>query len=115
MALWAWRNRGSIQEWGRFAGRAVQDLASGGSAQDVMTEARLRASLSANRRTRGAAIDVDVRDGVATLRGRATAEVHAAVQDVLMDAKGIHRVRDEIVNVGLGGDRSRRRRPFIRK
>ena len=115
MALWAWRNRDSIQEWGRFAGRAVQDLASGGSPQDVMAEARLRASLSANRRTRGAAVDVEVREGVAIVRGRATPEVHAAVQDVLMNAKGIHRVRDEIVNVGLGGDRSRRRRPFSQK
>ena len=110
MALWAWRNRDSIQEWGRFAGRAVQDLASGGSPQDVMTEARLRASLSANRRTRGAAIDVEVREGVATVRGRVTPEVHAAVQDVVMDAKGIHRVRDEIVTAPIGGPRGRRSR-----
>jgi hypothetical protein len=51
MALWAWRNRDQLKDWGRFAGRAVQDLAAGGSRDDVFAEARLRAALTTNRRT----------------------------------------------------------------
>lgn len=116
MALWAWRNRAEIKDWGRFASRAVQDVAGGAASRDdVVTEGRLRMTLRRNPRTKGAPVEVTVRGGVAELRGRATPEVHAAVQDLLIATPGIGRIRDEIVNTGVGGDRDRRRRRRSRR
>ncbi|HEX6312606.1 MAG TPA: BON domain-containing protein [Acidimicrobiia bacterium] len=69
IALWAWRNRDEVLEWTGFGVRAAQKLAAGDSA-DVKTEARVRASLNRDRRTRYApGLRIEVLDGVVVLRG----------------------------------------------
>ena len=103
MALWAWNNRDELVKWGGFAVGAVGRLAEGESS-DVVTEARLRARLTADARTRGAdGLRVSVADGVATLSGRVPREVHDAALDIATAASGVHRVRDDMDVMGTSG------------
>jgi len=95
IGLWLWRHRAEILGWAQFAGKAAKRLAAG-ETDDVMAEARLRMSLTAEARTRDVAtLDVDVRKGVATLRGRVPPEVHDAAIDVATRSDRV-RVRDEL-------------------
>jgi len=95
VGLWVWRHRAEILGWAQFAGKAAKRLAAG-ETDDVMAEARLRMSFTAEARTRDvAALDVDVRNGVATLRGRVPPEVHDAAVDVATRNDKV-RVRDEL-------------------
>ena len=108
MAWWAWRNRTQLMDWAGFASRSVPRLQGEGRG-DVITEARLRARLSNDPRTRSAeGLRVDVSDGVATLSGIVTPEVHDAALAVATDTRGIRRVRDTL------RDKSRRNRPSRR-
>jgi hypothetical protein len=108
VALWAWRNRTSLLDWAGFATRSVPRL-QGEERGDVITEARLRARLTNDARTRGAeGLRVDVSDGVATLSGVVTPEVHDAALDVATDTRGVRRVRDTL------RDKGRWRRPAHR-
>ncbi|HET9672304.1 MAG TPA: hypothetical protein VFQ40_05590, partial [Actinomycetota bacterium] len=50
-ALWAWRNRRELGRWAGFAWRALTP--GGESREDVIAEARLRAALARDERTRG--------------------------------------------------------------
>ena len=103
MALWAWNNRDELVKWGGFAVGAVGRLAEGESS-DVMTEAKLRARLTGDSRTRGAdGLRVSVADGVATLSGTVPAEVRDAALDIATAASGVHRVRDVMAVSGGGG------------
>ena len=103
MALWAWNNRDELVKWGGFAVGAVGRLAEGESS-DVVAEARLRARLTADARTRGAdGLRVAVADGVATLSGRVPREVHDAALDIATAANGVHRVRDDMDVMGTSG------------
>ncbi len=104
-ALWAWQHRKEITGWaGWAAGSAPRVLA--GDTRDVVTEGRLRARLSADARTRAAlgggssGLDVEVREGVAVLRGRLAPEAHDLVVDVATGTSGVQRVRDEITDAG---------------
>lgn len=102
MALWAWNNRDELVKWGRFAVGAVGRIAEGDSS-DVVAEAKLRARLTADARTRGAdGLRVSVADGVATLSGTVPAEVHDAALDIATASSGVHRVRD-LMSVSGGG------------
>jgi hypothetical protein len=95
VGLWLWRHRAEILGWAQFAGKAARRLASG-ETDDVMSEARLRMSLTAESRTRDVpSLDVDVRNGVVTLRGRVPPEVHDAAIDVATRSNKL-RVRDEL-------------------
>ena len=95
IGIWLWRHRAEILGWAGFAAKATKRLAAGDT-DDVMAEARLRMSLTAEARTRDvSALDVDVRNGVATLRGRVPPEVHDAAVDVATRNNKL-RVRDEL-------------------
>ena len=96
LALWAWRNRSELLDWAGFATRSVPRL-QGEERADVITEARLRARLTNHPRTRGiAGLRVDVKDGVATLSGVVSQEVHDAALAIATDTRGVHRVRDTL-------------------
>jgi osmotically-inducible protein OsmY len=96
LALWAWRNRREVLRWIGFGKRAVPALARG-SKEDVLTEARLRAFLTRDPRTRGArSVSVTVRDGVAHLAGTVTPQVHMAAVDLAERTKGIRGVQCEM-------------------
>lgn len=103
MALWAWNNRDELVKWGGFAVGAVGRLADGESS-DVVAEARLRARLTGDSRTRGAdGLRVAVEDGVATLSGVVPPEVRDAALDIATASTGVHRVRDVMEVSGRGG------------
>ena len=99
VAMWAWRNRDELLRWAGFAATAVPSIVSG-SADDVLAEARLRARLTADSRTRGAeGLRVSVKDGVATLSGVVDAAVHDIALDLATSTSGITKVRDELADV----------------
>jgi hypothetical protein len=96
IALWAWRNRTELLDWAGFATRSVPRL-QGEERGDVITEARLRARLTNDPRTRGtASLRIDVSDGVATLSGVVSPDVHDAALDIATDTRGVRRVRDTL-------------------
>jgi hypothetical protein len=96
IALWAWRNRTELLDWAGFATRSVPRL-QGEERGDVITEARLRARLTNDPRTRGVAVlRIDVSDGVATLSGVVPSEVHDAALAIATDTRGVRRVRDTL-------------------
>jgi hypothetical protein len=96
VALWAWRNRDEVLRWAGFVGGAVPKLVDG-NASDVLAEARLRARLTADARTRGiAGLRLVVADGVATVAGVVDPAVHDVVLDLATSTSGIRKVRDEL-------------------
>jgi osmotically-inducible protein OsmY len=108
VAWWAWRNRTELLDWAGFATRSVPRL-QGEERADVITEARLRARLTNDARTRGAeGLRVDVSAGVATLSGVVAAEVHDAALAVTTDTRGVHRVRDTLRDKGRWSRPARR-------
>ena len=100
MAMWAWHNRDELLAWAGFVAAAAPKLVEG-KANDVLTEAKLRARLTADGRTRGAAgLRVSVTDGVATLAGVVEPDVHDVALDLATSTGGIARVRDDIAHPG---------------
>jgi osmotically-inducible protein OsmY len=98
MALWAWNNRDELARWAGFAITAGPRVAEG-NVGDVLTEARLRARLTADSRTRGAeGLRLEVHDGVATLSGIVEPKVHDVALDLATSTAGITRVRDELAH-----------------
>lgn len=96
--MWAWHNRDELLAWAGFVAAAAPKLVEG-KANDVLTEAKLRARLTADGRTRGAAgLRVSVADGVATLAGVVEPEVHDVALDLATSTGGIARVRDDIAH-----------------
>lgn len=94
LALFAWRHRNEIADWGRYAARAVPKLV-GGDTTDVLAEGRLRARFTGDPLTRDvAALQVEVVEGVAHLSGVVTPEVADRAIDLADDTPGIHDVRD---------------------
>ena len=101
-ALFLWRNHDEILKWAGFVGSAVPQLAEG-HAGDVIAEARLRARLTADARTRGAdGLRVQVRDGVATLSGVVDPDVHDVALDLASSSSGVTRVRDDLQHTRRG-------------
>jgi hypothetical protein len=95
-AMFLWRNRDEVMKWAGFVGAAVPKLAEG-DLSDVLTEARLRAKLTADTRTRGAdGLRVSVRDGVATLSGVVDPAIHDVALDIATAASGVTKVRDDL-------------------
>lgn len=96
LAMWAWRNREEVLGWMGFLATAPPKLVEG-KAGDVVAEARLRARLTADSRTRGAdGLRVSVKDGVATLAGVVDPVVHDVALDLATSTAGITKVRDEL-------------------
>jgi osmotically-inducible protein OsmY len=95
LALWAWRNRDEMAEWAGFGVRATQKLVAG-ETSDVRTEARLRASLNGDKRTRHApGLRIEVRDGVAHLSGVVDEDVREVAVKIAKRTSGIERVDDD--------------------
>jgi osmotically-inducible protein OsmY len=98
-ALWAWRNRREVGRWLGFAWRALPPA--GNEREDLVTEARLRAALSKDERTRGLpTLSVRVDRGIATLDGRLAPQLHDLVSSIAESTKGVRSIRCRI------GDRS---------
>ena len=98
VAMWAWHNRDEILGWAGFVATAAPKLVEG-KATDVLTEAKLRARLTADSRTRGAdGLRVSVVDGVATLAGVVDPAVHDVALDLATSTSGIRRVRDDLTH-----------------
>jgi len=98
MAMWAWHNRDELLAWAGFVAAIAPKIVDG-KANDVVTEAKLRARLTADARTRGAAgLRVSVTDGVATLAGVVEPDVHDVALDLATSTGGINRVRDDIAH-----------------
>jgi osmotically-inducible protein OsmY len=98
-AWWAWKNRREVGRWIGFALRAIPPTGLDGS--DALAEARLRAALARDERTRGVpTLTVQVRDRVASLGGRLAPEVHDLVARLAADTKGIRRVECAIRDRG---------------
>jgi hypothetical protein len=96
MALWAWHNRDELMKWAGFLAGVVPDVVDGRSS-DVIAEAKLRARLTADSRTRGAeGLRVTVEDGVATLSGVVEPDIHDVALDLATATTGITRVRDDV-------------------
>ena len=111
IATWAWRNRDEVLKWARFGGGAVGRVASG-ERDDVVAEAKIRAALSRDSRTRNArGFDVTVIDGVAHLEGVVPEAVGDAARQIV-ERSGVKRVRDDLHRQGrrrgLGSLRPRR-------
>ena len=102
---WAWRNRRELGRWVWFALRAIPP--GGRQPGDVVTEARLRAALARDERTRGApSFSVLVDRGVAKLDGRLPPGLHDLVARLADETKGVRRVDCAI------RDKGRRRSPM---
>lgn len=90
-ALWAWQNRREVGRWLGFAWRALPPA--GNVRDDLVTEARLRAALSKDERTRGLpTLSVRVDDGTATLDGRLASELHELVFSIAGSTRGIRSI-----------------------
>jgi len=106
LALWAWRNRDEVLEWAGFGVRATQKLVAGDTA-DVRTEARLRAALNSDKRTRHApGLRIEVRDGVAYMSGVVDEDVRDVALKIAKRTSGVERVEDD----GLEEVRTKSRR-----
>jgi hypothetical protein len=101
-ALWAWRNR---RELGRWAGFALRALTPGGeSREDVLAEARLRAALARDERTRGLpTLGVRVVRGTARLEGRMTPPLHELVVSIAEGTRGLLEIACRIQDRGALG------------
>ncbi len=98
LAVWLflWQHRHEILGWATFSVRAAQRIRDGDT-EDVKTEARLRMALTADRRTRNhPELGLEVRGGVAHLRGEVPVEVHDAAVEIASGIDRIRRVRDEM-------------------
>ncbi len=98
--LWAWRHRQQIAGWAGWMTRAVPRIAAGDT-RDVVTEGRLRAAFSTDRRIRdGDEVRAEVVDGVAVLHGVVSPEAHDAALNLATTTSGVRRVRDELQETG---------------
>lgn len=98
VAMWAWHNRDELLGWAGFVAVAAPKLVEG-KGSDVLAEAKLRARLTADSRTRGAdGLRVSVVDGVATLAGVVDPAVHDVALDLATSTGGITRVRDDLTH-----------------
>jgi osmotically-inducible protein OsmY len=81
--------------WAGFGVRAAQKLVAGDTT-DVKTEARLRASLNGDRRTRHApGLRIEVQDGVVRLRGVVDEDVREVAVAIAERTAGVEHVDDD--------------------
>lgn len=97
--LWAWKNRRELGRWLGFVWRAIPPSAA--DRDDVLTEARLRAALAKDARTRSApSFSVRVVDGAAFLEGYLPPDLHDLVASIAQRTKGVRRVECRIADKG---------------
>ena len=94
LAIWAWRNRQALTAWGAFGLGSLRRMGAS-DRSDLIAEARLRAALAMNERTRGvSSLDVEVRKGTAILSGAVTPETRQIATSIAQRTKGVHRIED---------------------
>lgn len=97
--IWAWKNRRELGRWLGFAWRAVPPSSAGRA--DVVTEARLRAALAKDPRTRGVpSLSVRVDDATAILDGSLPPDIHDLAASIAHRTKGVHRLECRITDKG---------------
>lgn len=97
IALMAWANRDEVLEWTGFGVRATRKLMAH-ERDEVATEARLRLALNRDRRTaRAPGLRIEVRDGVAILRGVVDHGVRPVVVALARQTRGITAVDDVLL------------------
>jgi len=92
-ALFAWRHRRPIVDWGSWALRSVPRVAQG-ERDDVLAEARLRLRLAGDERLAGDRIRIEVEDGRARLSGDVARGHRRLVTDLAHDLPGVDKVSD---------------------
>jgi hypothetical protein len=98
-AVWAWRNRRELGRWAGFAWRALTP--GGERREDVIAEARLRAALARDERTRGLpTLGVRVVEGTARLDGRLPPPLHDLVASIAAETRGVQAVACRIQGRG---------------
>ena len=98
-AWWAWRNRIELGRWARFAWAAVRRAT--GDRADLLAEARLRAAITTDARTRGAAsLHVRVAARTAFLDGSLPPDVHDRVVAIAERTKGVVRIECSVHDRG---------------
>lgn len=101
-ALWAWRNRREVGKWLGFAWRALPP--SGTDRDDLFTEAKLRAALARDERTRGLpTLAVRVDDGRAIIGGHLAPELHDLVVSIAESTNGVRAIQCRISDRGARG------------
>lgn len=101
-ALWAWRNRREVGKWLGFAWRALPP--SDTHRDDLFTEAKLRAALARDERTRGLpTLAVRVEDGTAIIEGRLASELHDLVYSIAESTSGVRAIECRISDRGARG------------
>ena len=95
----AWRYRDELADWIGFGLRSAKNLVEGEPFDDVKAEARLRVALTRDRETRSAPVQVDVREGVARVRGRVNEDVRERILDLIEDTPGIRDVDESRLRV----------------
>lgn len=101
-ALWAWRNRREVGKWLGFAWRALPPSAN--DRDDLFTEAKLRAALARDERTRGLpTLAVRVDDGTAIIGGRLASGLHDLVYSIAEATNGIRAIECRISDRGARG------------
>jgi hypothetical protein len=97
--IWAWKNRRELGRWLGFAWRAVPPSTSG--RDDVVAEARLRAALAKDPRTRGVpSLSVRVERGTAILEGFLPPDVHDLAASIAQRTKGVYGLECRIMDKG---------------
>jgi osmotically-inducible protein OsmY len=100
LAWWAWRHRHEVMDWADFGVRSTRKVLMG-ERSDAVLEARVRAALATDPRTRRAdGLRVQVQDGVVELRGAVTPEVRDVAHSIAARTKGVQRVEDKVDLVG---------------
>jgi hypothetical protein len=98
-AWWAWKNRRELGRWLGFAWRAVPPSAA--DRADLLAEARLRAALAKDPRTRGIpSLSVRVLARTAFLEGSLAPHLHDLVASIARGTKGVLRVECGIQDRG---------------
>ena len=92
-ALFAWRHRDPIMDWGSWAARSVPRVAQG-ERDDVLAELRLRMRLAGDERLEGDRIRVDVEDGRARISGDVARGHRKLVTQLAEDLPGVDKVSD---------------------
>lgn len=96
ITMWAWRHRHEIGGWLGYVARCAPKVVAGDTG-DVLHEGRLRARLTADRRTRNVdGLRIEVDDGVVTLRGMVPPDAHDAAVAIATNTSGTQSVRDEL-------------------
>jgi hypothetical protein len=100
LAWWAWEHRDEVLDWAAFGVRSTRQLLSG-ERSDPATEARIRAALATDSRTRRApGLHVEVHDGVVRLDGAVPEGVRDVACNIAARTSGVRRVDDRLEVLG---------------